>query len=281
MGGLVWLASYPKSGNTWTRNFLHNLLRGSGDEGDSFDINKMNTLTTWDSAKQWYAPLLDDPIEDCSKEQVASVRLKANEAMAAATPDLVFVKTHNAMVADRGVPMVNSKVTAGAVYIVRNPLDVAISYSYHLSRTIDETIKYMNLKGMQSQNRDKMAYEVQSSWMENVYSWTRNENPSLFVMRYEDMLVNPIKAFGKLVQFLMIKVSRRQLEEAIEAASFKKLTAQEDEKGFGEKPKDVKKFFRSGKAGEWKETLTKDQIEEIVRVNREQMGRFGYLPPGY
>ncbi len=281
MGGLVWLASYPKSGNTWTRNFLHNLLRGSGDDGDSFDINKMNALTTWDSSKQWYVPLLDDPIEECSKEQVAAVRLKANENMANATPDLVFVKTHNAMVADRGTPMVNPKVTAGAIYIVRNPLDVAISYSFHLNKSIDETIKFMNLKGMQSQNRDKMAYEVQSSWLENVYSWTRKENPSLFVMRYEDMLANPVQTFSKLVQFLVIKTSRRQLDEAIDAASFKKLTAQEDEKGFGEKPKDAEKFFRKGEAGQWKDTLNKDQIEEIVRVNREQMARFGYLPPGY
>ena len=152
-------------------------MRGSGDDNDTYDINKMNTLTTWDSAKQWYGPLLDDPIEECSKEQVAAVRLDANKRMADATQDLVFVKTHNAHVADRGVPMVNSKVTAGAIYIVRNPLDVAISYSFHLSKTMDKTIQFMNLMGMQTQNRDKMAYEVQSSWMENVYSWTRNENP--------------------------------------------------------------------------------------------------------
>ena len=95
MGGLVWLASYPKSGNTWTRNFLHNVLRGDG-EG-SFDINKMNTLTTWDSGMQWYKPLLDKPLEDCTKEEVAAVRIQANQRMADATPDLVFVKTHNAM----------------------------------------------------------------------------------------------------------------------------------------------------------------------------------------
>jgi hypothetical protein len=281
MGGLVWLASYPKSGNTWTRNFLHNILRGEGGEGESFDINQMTGLTTWDSGQQWYQPHLDNPLEECSKEQVAAVRLKANESMAAATPDLVFVKTHNAMVADRGAPMINPKFTAGAVYIVRNPLDVAISYSFHLNKTIDETIKFMNLKGMQSQNAEKMAYEVQSSWMENVYSWTRKENPSLFVMRYEDMLANPVKTFGKLVNFLKIKVSRRQLDEAIEASSFKKLTAQEDEKEFQEKPKDAEKFFRKGESDQWKETLNKDQIEEIVRVNREQMSRFGYLPPGY
>ncbi|MCH8208191.1 MAG: sulfotransferase domain-containing protein [Nitrospinae bacterium] len=279
MGGLVWLASYPKSGNTWTRNFLHNILRGDG-EG-SFDINKMNTLTTWDSGMQWYKPLLDKPLEDCTKEEVAAVRIQANQRMADATPDLVFVKTHNAMVADRGVPMVNSKVTAGAVYIVRNPLDVAISYSHHLNKTIDETINFMNLVGFQSQNRDKMAYEVQSSWLEHVYSWTRKENPSLFVMRYEDMLVNPLKEFGKLIKFLRIRTPRRVLEEAIEASSFKKLKEQEDEKGFGEKPKDAKSFFRTGKSDQWKDTLNKDQIEEIIRVNREQMARFHYLPQGY
>ena len=117
--------------------------------------------------------------------------------------------------------------------------------------------------------------------MENVYSWTRKENPSLFVMRYEDMLVNPLKEFGKLIRFLRIRVPRRVLEEAIEASSFKKLKEQEDEKGFGEKPKDAKSFFRTGKSDQWKDTLNKDQIEEIIRVNREQMARFSYLPQGY
>jgi hypothetical protein len=275
MGGLVWVASYPKSGNTWTRTFLHNLLRGE------VDINRMNLLTTWDSRKVWYQQLLESPLKDCTKDEVAAVRLQANQHIADQTDDMVFVKTHNAMVADRGTPMINPKVTAGAIYIVRNPLDVAISYSHHLSKSIDETIKLMNLQGMQNQNSEKMAYEVQGAWWENVYSWTRKTNPALFVMRYEDMLEKPLTIFSDLARFLMLKVSRKQVEDAIEASSFERLKSQEDEHGFMEKPEKAKRFFREGSKDQWQNVLSKSQVDAVINANRVQMARFRYLPYGY
>lgn len=104
MGGIVWIASYPKSGNTWTRNFLHNLIKGDA------DINKMDRLTTWDSFDAWYRPFLPRPLAQCSKEEVAAVRHHANRRIAESTRDFVFVKTHNAMVADRGTTMINPSV---------------------------------------------------------------------------------------------------------------------------------------------------------------------------
>jgi len=274
MGGIVWLASYPKSGNTWTRNFLHNLLKGNA------DINKMDRLTTWDSYAAWYKPTLGRPLEDCTKEEVAGVRCDANRRIAESTTDFVFVKTHNAMVMDRGVPMIPPAFTAGAIYIIRNPLDVAISYSHHLSKPIDETIDFMNLQGTQSENHERMAYEVQSSWWENVYSWTRKSHPAMHIMRYEDMLDKPTATFRTLVRFLRIKATEGELQEALEASSFERLQKQEREKGFREKPKDAESFFRAGKAGQWQKVLTKEQVSKVISENRRQMARFGYLPYG-
>ena len=274
MGGLVWVASYPKSGNTWTRTFLHNLLRGD------VELNKMNLLTTWDSRQIWYRPLLDRPLKDCTKQEVAKVRLRANEMIAEQTDDLVFVKTHNAMVTDLGTPMVNPGVTAGAVYIVRNPLDVAVSYSHHLDASIDKTIELMNMEGMQVGNREEMAYEVHGAWWENVYSWTHKPNPALFVMRYEDMLENPQKIFGDLARFLMINVTGEQVEAAIEASSFERLKSQELEKGFVEKPREEMSFFREGRANQWQKVLSNSQVDAVIKANRIQMARFRYLPYG-
>ena len=102
----------------------------------------------------------------------------------------------------------------------------------------------MNSQGMQNKNSEDMAYEVQGAWWENVYSWTRKSNRALFVMRYEDMLEKPMKIFSDLARFLMLKVSRKQVEDAIEASSFEKLKSQEDEHGFMEKPKTAERFFR-------------------------------------
>ena len=274
MGGLVWVASYPKSGNTWTRTYLHYLLRGE------VDINRMNLLTTWDSRQIWYQPLLDRPLKECTKQEVAEVRLQSQERIAEQTDDLVFVKTHNAMVADHGTPMFNPKVTAGAVYIVRNPLDVAVSYSHHLDVSLDETIELMNMKGMQVPNREEMAYEVHGAWWENVSSWTHKPNPALFVMRYEDMLENPRKTFGDLTRFLMINATGEQIEDAIRASSFEKLKSQEKERGFVEKPREEMRFFREGRANQWQKVLSASQVDAVISANRVQMARFHYLPYG-
>jgi hypothetical protein len=275
VGGLVWIASYPKSGNTWTRSFLHRLL---AEDGEQFDINEMNRLTTWDSAALWYQPMLPGPLQESSKEEVASVRPRANQRIADDADELVFVKTHNAMVADRGTPMVNPKVTAGAIYIVRNPLDIAVSYSFHLGRGIDDTISYMNRRGVQTNNNPQMAYEVQSSWREHLWTWTRKPSPSLFVMRYEDLLARPREVFGALARFLRVRVSRPRLERAIEESSFERLQAQESEKGFAEKPETAEAFFRAGKSEQWRAVLTPLQIAAVVDANRDLMQRFGYLP---
>ncbi|MGE0735805.1 MAG: sulfotransferase domain-containing protein [Alphaproteobacteria bacterium] len=278
MGGLVWIASYPKSGNTWTRNFLHNLLRPGE---DTQNINKMHQLTTYEIAGHWYDGLVGKPIEECSTEDIAKVRMQAQQRIANDTDGLVFVKTHNALVRDHGVSLINTAITAGAIYVVRNPLDVAISYSHHLNATIDVTIERMNQPGVHTNNHKNVVYEVVGSWTQNVHSWTRREHQALHIMRYEDMLADPEKTFGKLCEFLLLQPKRAELLGAIEKSSFNRLKEQEDKEGFHEKPKDAKRFFREGRAGVWKEHLSEEQVRNIVAANREQMKRFGYVPEGF
>lgn len=278
MGGLVWIASYPKSGNTWTRNFLHNLLR-PGD--DTQNINDMHHLTTYEIAGRWYEGLVDKPIAECSTEDVAKVRMQAQQRIADDTDGLVFVKTHNALVRDHGVSMINTAITAGAIYVVRNPLDVAISYSHHLNATIDAAIERMNQPGVQTNNHENVVYEILGSWTQNVHSWTRREHQALHIMRYEDMLSDPEKTFAKLCTFLQLRPARAALTAAIEKSSFNRLKEQEDKEGFREKPKDAKRFFREGRADVWKEQLSREQAQRIVEAHREQMKRFGYVPEGF
>jgi hypothetical protein len=278
MGGLVWLASYPKSGNTWTRNFLNTLL---ADTGQAHDINAMKRLTPGDSGTIWYQGLLERPLAECSMDQVASVRLAAQAKIAEETKGLTFVKTHNALVSAHGAPMINLKVTAGVIYIVRNPLDVAISFAHHMGTDIPRAIRQMNQPGLIVPSNEKMAYQYYGSWSENVHSWTRRPIAELFVMRYEDMLEKPSETFGRLCKFLLLTPADSQLDAAIEATSFEKLRAQEEARGFTEKPKAAARFFREGRAGQWKEALSEPQVRDIVSAHREEMARFGYLPEGY
>jgi hypothetical protein len=272
-GGLVWLASFPKSGNTWTSHFLHSLIRASD---RPHDINAMNTLTTGDSAAMWYRPCLEKPIEECSEDEIAEARPKAIKRIAESTDGLVFVKTHNALVSHHGTPMIEPSVTAGAIYIVRNPLDVAISYASFMNVGIDHAIELMNTEGAVVPTNAKHAYEYRGSWSEHVWSWTRRSVRQLHVMRYEDMLEKPIETFSGLARFLRIAATRGAIESAIQASSFERLKEQEDEAGFRERPETAERFFREGRSGQWGEVLTRAQIDAVVSSHRDEMARFGY-----
>ena len=275
MSKIIWLASYPKSGNTWMRAFLHNLFR---DPEEAYDINKITDFSTSDSSIDWYKAQDKRDWTEWSAVDVARMRRGAQLAMCRVKPDDVFVKTHNASVVFLGYPMMHQDLTAGAIYIVRNPLDVCISLSHHYGTDLDTTIDILADPSIGSKTSDKIVYEVHKSWSIHVDSWTNPPRPGLAVLRYEDMLNNPIKSFGGLTQFLGLNPPRKRLERAIERASFKTLRRQEDEQGFKEKSPFAQKFFRDGRAGQWRELLTPAQIDKVANTHKEQMQRFGYWP---
>jgi Sulfotransferase domain len=278
--GIVWLASYPRSGNTWTRSFIHNLVKIMAGEEDEQDINAMGRFSIWDIAKPFYTDVLGYAPSDAQRREIAGARHQVQARIADAFEGLVFVKTHHALVTDRGSTTINPAVTAGAVYIVRNPLDVAISFAHHAGQSIDDTIAAMAQDGFETVVGEHAVYEIYGSWSQHVLSWTRKPHQAIYVMRYEEMLAEPARIFGGLARHLQLGASPAQIEQAIERAAFGRLRAQEDEKGFRERPPMAQRFFREGRAGQWKDILTARQIERIVRDHREQMTRFGYLPPG-
>ena len=276
MGNIVWLASYPRSGNTWLRAFLHNLLR---DPDSPYDINRLQDFTLIDSQARWYRALDPRPVDKLTKEEVVALRGRAHRAMTAAFPDTVFVKTHNALVEDRGSPMITLEVTAGAIYIVRNPLDVAVSYSAHYGVSLDAAVTAMTERDTQSiGNQANFVYELFGSWSQHVASWTNQPRQALHVVRYEDLLSAPRRAFGDIAGFLGLRPTAARLEKAIKYSSFRILQEQERWHGFKERSLKSERFFRSGRSGEGGRLLDPAQIERLAAAGREQMARFGYWP---
>ena len=278
MKGIVWLASYPKSGNTWTRNFLHNVLNILEHGADApQDINEMNELTFWEISARWYKKYLEKPVTECTREEIAAARPKVQEDIADSIDGLALVKTHHALVMDRGHPVINFAATAGAVYIVRNPLDVAISFASHMGTDVDEAIEQMAMPNLETAIGETSVHEIYSSWSKHVESWTRASHQTIYVMRYENMLADPYRIFGGLARHLLLRPTDEQLRIAVERSSFENLRAQEQEKGFKEKPEKSERFFREGKSGQWHEKLTRRQVRRIVSDHHVQMARFGYL----
>jgi Sulfotransferase domain len=274
MGNILWLASYPRSGNTWLRAFLHNYLRNSA---EPYDINRLRDLTTIDSDARWYQTLDSRPCNSLTKEEVAMLRPKVHEAITRSRADTVFVKTHNALVIDRGTPMITPEFTAGAIYVVRDPLDVAVSYASHFGVPLDDAVAAMNRPGNQSKsNEPNFAYEFHGSWSENVASWTERDEKGIHVVRYEDLQSAGEATFGGIVAFLGLPVGRERLQRAIRNCDFAVLQAQEQQAGFRERSRKSDAFFRSGRSGDGARRLTPEQIASLRQAHEGQMRRFGY-----
>jgi hypothetical protein len=189
-----------------------------------------------------------------------------------------MVKTHNALVAVAGVSMITLEVTAGAIYVVRNPLDVALSYAHHLGATLDDIIALMERTGFETPASATHVPEHQSDWSSHVKSWTQRPDPALHVARYEDLKADPARHFGAIARFLGVTPEPARLEKAIRFSSFDALRQQEDKSGFIERTPVQDRFFRKGQVGEWRDRLSPAQVRRMVERHREQMLRFNYVP---
>lgn len=278
MSRILWLASYPKSGNTWLRAFLLNLLHNPR---TPFDINRMSHFSAVDSDAIWYGRLDARPPKDLSEADPARLRPKVHALIAERVPDIALVKTHNAYVEVDGAPMITQSLTAGAIYVVRNPLDVALSYADHVDRSVEDVITEMEVVGRMTSATETKVPEHRCDWSTHVESWTGRPHPAIHVVRYEDMSRRPGPTFRAIAGFLGLKPPRERIDRAIRHSSFRALRAQEDRSGFIERSAKQQRFFRAGKVDGWRGVFDNVQVRRVVERHRVQMERFGYVPTGY
>jgi hypothetical protein len=123
------------------------------------------------------------------------------------------------------------------------------------------------------------VFEVWGSWSQNVESWTMRSAEPVLVVRYEDMLDEPMKTFTAIVRHLRQAPTTAQIQAAIDRSSFRRLNEQEARLGFSEKSARGSAFFRVGRHGQWRDKLTPDQVSAIVAKHHVQMRKFGYMTP--
>ena len=276
---IVWLASYPKSGNTWARAVLTNYLRPSATPAS---INALVGKPLADD-REHFDNYLGLGSSDMAASAVDRYRPRFQEVLADALPSPWFVKTHCAWrrVGDGEQALFSPDATAGVVHLVRNPLDVAVSWAHHHRFGIDDAIRRMNdPAAAEASPKDSavvMLPQRLSTWSGHAASWTEQRELRVHLARYEDLLADPIAGFGAIVHFAALPWDAERLTRSVENAKFERLRAQEERAGFAEKHPPAPSFFRAGRAGTWREVLTPAQVEALVAAHGAAMRQFGYL----
>jgi hypothetical protein len=274
MASIIWLASYPKSGNTWVRAFLANLLSNAR---HPVDINSLDRFCRSLTARGYYDDVSGKSSIGADEAETLALRDQVQRVFCAGSQDNVFIKTHSRFGTERGLKLVAPEFTAGAIYVVRNPVDIVVSAASHYGVSIDVMVKCMEDAHFRTQATDFHVMDYIGSWSGHVASWTSSGHPKLHVLRYEDLCTAPDATFLKLAQFLGLNPPLERLQRAIAFSSFEGLAAQERDRGFKERAPHAQSFFRHGKPGAGVGALGAARVAAIEEAHRVQMERFGYL----
>jgi len=280
MNNIIWLASYPKSGNTWFRVFFSNLLK---DGKTPVCINELER-TPIASSRHLFDEAVGFEASNLSHEEIDRMRPQVYDYLSQNADETRFLKIHDAFTfIDQcpQTPLVSYSATRGAIYIIRNPLDLVISFANHMNVSIDQAVKMLNKDNLSLvSRRDGIGNQFRQklfTWSHHVRSWVDAPGLSIHVMRYEDMKRNALDTFTKAVKFCGLEKTTDQIQKALAFSDFNEMQQQEAENGFMEKPVKSRAFFHKGKAGYWQETLTDSQVAAIIDKHRSAMRRFGYL----
>jgi len=277
MKNLVWLASYPRSGNTWFRVFLSGLL---ADNRNKTDINHLATGLIANS-RSMFDEFAGINSSDLTSTEIDNLKPAVYQLLSDETPEHMYLKTHDKyFLNDSGNPVFPQNNTFGCVYLIRNPLDVAVSNAFYFKKSFDEVIEFMNKGNLILNFRPGVFYplldEKPGNWSQHVESWIYS-GLKIHIIRYEDMLHQPYETFSKAVEFLGLEASPQKVSDSINNSSIQKLKIAEETHGFREKLQGGGIFFRNGKSGSWKTNLTETQITKIISEHGEMMKLFGYL----
>lgn len=275
---IIWLASYPKSGNTWFRVFLTNLLNDSNIPANINDLKE----TSISSSRKIFDEYTGLSSSDLTFEEIDRMRSEVYRMQSQESDELLFKKAHDKYYYVDGLnALFPTEITKGVIYFIRNPLDVLVSFAYHSAKPIEKMVSVFNDTNYafcDSNNKlQNQLRQLMGSWSEHVSSWTEQKNIPVHVIRYEDMICDTFNTFCKAVEFIGIKKTELQITDAIKKSDFLVLSEQEKKNGFKEKMIKSKSFFRKGESGDWKKHLNKKTVEKIIANHNIVMSKFGYI----
>jgi aryl sulfotransferase len=274
-GPICWLASYPKSGNTWVR-----AVYAAACTGAEVDINRLPGAPV-PAARE----LLDDALclstSDLTVAEVEVLRPRADEVLAGSLAGPALRKVHDAFVVGAaGEPVVSVAAARGGLYVVRDPRDVAVSLASHIGRPIEAAVELMAdpsaVLGAVEGGIGRHVQQRLGSWSGHVRSWLEQSRLPVHVLRYESAIADPVGTFEPALRFAGLALSAEEVAGAVARAAFPVLAGQEAERGFGERLRPEARFFRRWQAGGWRDDLPAALAAEVVRCHGEVMAMLGY-----
>ena len=277
---IIWLASYPKSGNTWVRLFIDTLLNN---KNSKIDINNINIrqfpLRSDFKGLDINMDNVQDFVSNCI---ISQEKLNLDNS-------IKFFKTHNAFWKSGNHAFTNVQNTKGVIHIVRDPRNIITSVKNHFDKkNYEEALNFMKNEkqslGVKTRKDITDLPTVVSSWSNHYNSW-KKMNKNYLLIKYEKLLNNTNDEFYKIINYLKeilnLSFDEKTILKAIENCNFEKLKEQENKDGFREAAEDlngaVKKFFFLGPQNNWKNLLDKSTVQNIENIFRNEMIDLGYL----
>lgn len=234
------------------------------------------------SARDPFDSVMELESSDLTQEEIDCLRPMFYIEQARLAKQPLIRKVHDAWIRTRaGTPLFPPAVTRGAIYVVRDPRDVAVSYAHHACCSMDEAIAFLSDPNaafasaktyLTGQLRQTML-----TWTGHVASWLNAPGIRVLAVRYEDMIAHPESTLAEVASFCGIDAGAELIEAATRATRFDVLQQTERDQGFREKPRGMKQFFRRGQAGGWRDSLSNEQANRIVSAHGETMRRLHYI----
>ena len=280
---IIWISSYPKSGNTWLRSLISNYFFS---KDGNFNFELIKQIDSFPSSKFFrnYEDKFEKP-EDTSKYWI-----KEQEKINSLNK-IFFLKTHNALCKINGNKFTDQNNTLAAIYIVRDPRNVITSIANHYQITTQNAFEFMKDKNrgiIEREGNRYTGFQPLFSWDLHLKSWTENTLYPSLIIKYEDLIIDTASVFKKVLEFIKKitnsknNIDKQKLLKCVENCKFSNLKMMEREKGFDESMVDKKTgekiaFFNLGEKNNYQDILEKNLINEMNDYFKYQLKKYKYI----
>ena len=276
---IIWIASYPKSGNTYIRSFIASYYFS---KKGKFEFDLLLNILQFPSVKF--------SKKNIYSEKEASDNWIYNQNQFFAGDKINFIKTHNSIEKFKDNQFTSSDQTLGAIYIVRDPRNLITSLMHHYSLDYDEAYSKLTNENAslleKPKDNDHSNFTFLGSWSNHYKSWKNSKDFKTLFIKYEDLQNNKYDTFRRIIQFIndlkgdQSSINEKKFLNSINSTNFSNLKNKEENEGFEEsvysKSGQKKRFFNLGFDNRWQKILPKNILSKLNKSLQNELNDLGY-----